>query len=142
MQPPACLLVGLHVGDGDEREARLDRLVEGERDGRRRRTQGHARRRHRLHQVGVGGRRRRHDQRDRAGREKGSDPPARAHAICLPPREKSAIAPSTTPIAPTTSAMIASVEVPPPPSELFASIVGAGASEDSDPDQLTIEPSE
>ena len=32
--------------------------------------------------------------------------------------------------------------MPPPPSELFASIVGAGSSDDSDPFQFTIEPSE
>ena len=45
-------------------------------------------------------------------------------------RATSATAPSTTPIAPTTSATIASVELlPPPPSELFASTVGAGVSE-------------
>jgi hypothetical protein len=50
----------------------------------------------------------------------------------------------STPAAPTTSATIASVELPPPPppSELFASIVGAGSSDDSLPDQLTIYPSE
>src|SRR5947207_13503766 len=38
--------------------------------------------------------------------------------------------------------MIASVELPPPPSELFASTVGAGVSDDSAPFQFTIEPSE
>ena len=38
--------------------------------------------------------------------------------------------------------MIASVELPPPPSEDFASMVGAGVSDDSGPDQSTTEPSE
>ncbi len=38
--------------------------------------------------------------------------------------------------------MIVATGVPPPPSDDFASIVGAGASDDSEPDQLTIEPSE
>ena len=41
-----------------------------------------------------------------------------------------------------TSAMIVSAETPPPPSESFASIVGAGAADDSGPAQLTIDPSE
>jgi hypothetical protein len=40
--------------------------------------------------------------------------------------------------------MMVRVDVPPPPplSELAASIVGAGASEDSGPAQFTIDPSE
>ncbi len=38
--------------------------------------------------------------------------------------------------------MIVSADTPPPPSELFASIVGAGAAEDSGPAQSTIDPSE
>jgi hypothetical protein len=43
----------------------------------------------------------------------------------------------------TTSAAIVSADVPlEPPSESLTTIVGAGASDDSDPDQLTIEPSE
>jgi len=44
---------------------------------------------------------------------------------------------------PTISATIDSTDTPlPPPSELATSIVGAGASDDSGPDQSTIEPSE
>jgi hypothetical protein len=38
--------------------------------------------------------------------------------------------------------MIVRTEKPPPPSVVEASIVGAGAAEDSGPDQFTIEPSE
>lgn len=38
--------------------------------------------------------------------------------------------------------MIVSSEVPPPSSDVNASIVGAGAAEDSGPDQFTIDPSE
>ena len=37
---------------------------------------------------------------------------------------------------------MASVELPPPPRDDFASITGAGVSEDSGPDQSTTEPSE
>jgi hypothetical protein len=55
----------------------------------------------------------------------------------------SATAPSSAPTAPTISATIARVELPPPPpNELLASIVGAGVSELSGPVQSTTEPSE
>ena len=88
-----------------------------------------------------GGRSRERDDRD----ERDQDTPPPFASCELPPsaaRAKSAIAPRTTPTAPTTRAMTVSVEVPPPPSEAFTSIVGAGLSDDSEPFQSTIDPSE
>ncbi len=58
------------------------------------------------------------------------------------PRLISANPPASKPSTPTISAMIVSSEEPPPAIELFASIVGAGAAEDSEPAQFTIDPSE
>ena len=76
-----------------------------------------------------GGRRR---ERRRRRDEDESSPPAKPHASDRLP-ERSATTPSTTPIAPSTSATIASVELPPPPIELTLSIVGDGVSELSEP---------
>src|SRR5512140_2952846 len=77
----------------------------------------------------------------RCHRREGDDDDA-SHATGRVPRVASATAPSRTPIPPTTSAMIESVELPPPPSDEFASILGAGVSDDSGPLQSTTEPSE
>ena len=86
---------------------------------------------------------RRGRQRQRScGRREGNQDDASHATGRLPPRVASATPPSRTPIPPTTSAMIAKVELPPPPSEDFASITGAGASDDSGPLQSTTEPSE
>ena len=82
-------------------------------------------------------------QRDACDGQQPADPPPSGHAIGLfPPRERRAPIATTSAIAPSASATIVSVLVLLPPSELFASIVGAGASDDSGPDQSTIEPSE
>src|SRR5207247_7234745 len=58
------------------------------------------------------------------------------------PRVTSATIPSSTPIAPTISATIESVVVPPPPSDETPSTSGAGVSELSEPVQSTISPFE
>ena len=71
----------------------------------------------------------------------GSRPSSQASARFPSGRVKSATAPSTTPTAPSASATIVSVEVL-PPRELFASMVGAGLSDDSEPFQSTTVPSE
>src|SRR5439155_6940930 len=79
-------------------------------------------------------------QRQRGG-ERGeceSGPPHASVRLPVPP--SSAAMPTTSATPPRTSATIASVEVPPPPSELLASIVGAGASELSGPVQSTTLP--
>ena len=61
-----------------------------------------------------------------------TDPPPMGHASCLLlPRCRSAPIATSNAITESASATIVSVSVPPPPSELFASIVGAGASDDS-----------
>src|SRR5581483_6509350 len=140
----------VRVGDRDDREARLDGLVVGERDLGRRGVDDAARRRRRAHEVRV--RRRRHGQHERCqcrdeSRGGADTPPVTRQASCLPPppeppRATSAKTPRRTPTTPTISATIASVELPPPPSELFAATVGDGVSDDSLPFQLTIEPSE
>src|SRR5207253_11180744 len=137
-------LVPVLVGHRDDREARLDRLVVGEQDLRGWGVDDAARGRHRANEVRVRRRRRRDRQRDDDPDVEPNTPqpqPA-AHASGLPLFETRARPPSRMPTAPTTSATIASVELPPPPSELFASTVGAGASDDSEPFQFTIEPSE
>src|SRR5437899_4347193 len=59
----------------------------------------------------------------------------------LPLPIRIAAMPTTSASPPTAIATIASVDVPPPPSDDLASITGAGASDDSGPDQLTTEPS-
>jgi hypothetical protein len=88
--------------------------------------------------MGVRGRR----ERERPGGRECCDEPASHASERLPP-ESSASPPSTIPIAPTTSATIASVELdPPPPKDDLASIVADGVSEDSGPLQSTTDPSE
>ncbi len=132
------------VGHRDDRETRLDRLVVGERDLRGRGVDLAARRRRGAHEIRVRGRRRRDCERDDDRRVQNDTPPTQLqpHVNCLPLFETSARPPSRMPTPPTTSAIRASVEPPPPASELFASIVGAGLSDDSEPDQSTIELSE
>ncbi len=136
-------LLAVLVGDGDDREAGLDGLVEGQGNVGGRGVEDGARLRERLGQVRM--RRRRHgrherDQRDE--RDQDSPPPA-CHASCrFPPPANRATAPRMSPRTPTMSATIVSSDVLPPPSEAFASIVGAGFSADSEPFQSTIVPSE
>src|SRR5581483_11941243 len=132
-------LMAVHVADGDDREPRLDRLVERQLHRRRRRVQRDARRRHGLHQVRVCGRGGRDDER-RQHRRYDREP---FHASSLPPFATSASPPTTMPSAPRTIATIDSVdEPPPPPSELFTAIAGAGFSPVSGSVQFTIDPSE
>ncbi len=64
------------------------------------------------------------------------------HVRLRPPFERSARPPSSTPIAPTTSAISDSVDELPPPSESATLIVGAGSAPVSGSVQLTISPSE
>src|SRR5436190_10433608 len=66
----------------------------------------------------------------------------RRHAICLPPRARSAAPASTSATAPSARATIESVEVPPPPTDDTVFTTGAGVSADSGPDQSTTDPSE
>src|SRR4029077_4139257 len=99
---------------------------------------GAARLGHRFHQHGV--RRCCGRQRERCDGDSRDEPQSLHASVRLPP-ERSATPASTTPTIPTTSAMIASVELPPPPIDETASSVGAGVSEDSGPDQSTTDPS-
>ena len=136
-------LLAVLVGDGDDREAGLDRLVEGQGNVGGRGVEDGARLRERLGQVRV--RRRRHGRHERNHRdERDQDtPPPMRHASCLlPPPANRATAPRMSPRTPTMRAMIVSSDVLLPPSEAFASIVGAGFSADSEPFQSTIVPSE
>src|SRR5207248_1421965 len=67
----------------------------------------------------------------------------RRHVNVRPPvRATNDTAASTAANPETASATIASVELPPPPSDDFASTVGAGVSDDSGPAQSTTDPSE
>src|SRR5581483_1880676 len=122
---PDRLGAGVDVGDRDDREPRLDRLVEGQRDRRRRRVQGHACRGDGPDEVGVRRCRRRQREDDRGGGEQWGDS-AYAQTSCLPLLLTTAMPPSRTPTAPTASATIASSEEP-PPTELTTLIVGAGS---------------
>ena len=63
------------------------------------------------------------------------------HASVLPPRARRPATATMSAIAPSASAMISSVELPPLPSEVTAFRVGAGASADSEPVQSTTAPS-
>ena len=64
------------------------------------------------------------------------------HVSDRPPRAASEPTETSSASAPSASATIVSVEVPPPPMDESASIVGAGASDDSGPVQSTTDPSE
>ncbi len=133
------------VGDRDDREPRLDRLVIGQLHVRGRTVEHAARRRHRPDQIRVRRRSARyHDADGNRGCDRGDDPPPPAHASSRSPERRltSANPPTASPRTPTISATIASPEDPPPPKDDFASIVGAGESDDSGPDQFTIDPSE
>ena len=149
VQRPGGLLVAVGVGDRDDREARLDRLVEGERDVRGRGVHDAARRRHRPDQVRV--RRRRDGQQSATvtttpAPSANGRPPAASRERPLPAAarlRRPARSPRGRPRPRRRRARRSSASsVPPPPSELLASIVGAGRIGDSGPDQLTIDPSE
>ena len=138
---------GLPVAGGvrhrDDGEPRLDGLAVAQRYLLRRHVDDPARDRRRLQESRVRPRRGRQRQR-RRGRGEGNQDGA-LHARGRLPRDTdaaSAAPASRTPTTPTTSATMASVELPPPPRDDFASITGAGVSEDSGPDQSTTEPSE
>ena len=139
------LLVAGRVGDRDDREPRLDRLVIGQLHVRGRSVENAARRRHRLDQIRVRRRRARQHDSDSDASKRQDDPPPTRHAsdLCFPPLlETSANPPAPRPSSPKISAMMVKADTPPPPRELFASIVGAGAAEVSGPAQFTIDPSE
>src|SRR5439155_16410672 len=93
------------------------------------------------HRVRPGGRWERKRSRDRHDQQRDARAPGHASARRpdLPMRLATATTSASTASA---SATIPSVLLPPPPSEAFASIVGAGVSADSGPDQSTTLPSE
>src|SRR5207248_5988181 len=109
-------------------------------DGRRRAVEDAARGRHGAQQRGVSPRRRGQRQRP-AEREQCENRPLHT-SWRLPDPPSRAAMPTTSATPATTSATIASVDVPPSPSELFASSVGDGVSELPGPDQSTTFPFE
>ena len=140
---PGRLLGAGRIRDRHDRETRLDRLAVGERDLPGRAVHDPARRGHRPQERGVRPRCGRPGEHRRQRDEDRDSPAADGHASERPPfRESRPTIATTSAAPPRISATIASVELPPPPSELFASIVGEGESELSGPDQSTTEPSE
>src|SRR5579864_631289 len=100
---------------------------------------GREARRHRQRSADVRRCDRRHcggDDDDHGGGER------RPHVSDRPPRATRAARPTSSAAPASTIATTSSVEVPPPPIDDSASIVGAGVSDDSGPDQSTIDPSE
>src|SRR5581483_8716745 len=142
-RPAGRLLRQVRVGDGDDHEPRLDRLVERHRELRRGPVQGRsARRGDRPQQVGVRERRRRSGQEDRSDADGERQATREPHASGrLAPETRPTPASTAATIA-TISATIPSIELPPPPRDDFASTAGAGVSELSGPFQSTTEPSE
>ena len=130
-------LVAARVGDRDDREARLDRLGEAQQHPRRRRVHGPARRGLGPYEprMAPGGRGQREGRRGRQS-EQGTPPHATGRPLVASPT-----IPSRTPIPPTISATMVSVELEPPKEET-PSITGAGVSELSEPVQSTTSPFE
>ena len=135
-------LVAVDVGHRDDREARLDRLGEGQRDLARRAVRDHARRRGRLEQRGVrAGDRGQHEAESHECPDDQTGAHAAGHATGRRPTKMPPIATSSAATA-STRATIVRVSVELPPRSDTPCTTGAGVSEPSGPDQSTTVPSE